>query len=102
MASASAALDPAAVRRIARLARIRLADEDVAQLQTELGAILGWIEQLNEVDVSGVDPLASVGSATLALRADAVTDGEPDRGGAGQCAGTIRVLLHRAESGRIR
>jgi aspartyl-tRNA(Asn)/glutamyl-tRNA(Gln) amidotransferase subunit C len=75
MASASAALDPAAVRRIARLARIRLADEDVAQLQTELGAILGWIEQLNEVDVSGVDPLASVGSATLALREDAVTDG---------------------------
>jgi aspartyl-tRNA(Asn)/glutamyl-tRNA(Gln) amidotransferase subunit C len=75
MASASAALDPAAVRRIARLARIRLADEDVAQLQTELGAILGWIEQLNEVDVSGVEPLASVGSATLALRADVVTDG---------------------------
>ena len=76
MASASAALDPAAVRRIARLARIRLADEDVAQLQTELGAILGWIEQLNEVDVSGVDPLASVGSATLALRVDVVTDGD--------------------------
>ena len=75
MANASAALDPAAVRRIARLARIRLADEDVAQLQTELGAILGWIEQLNEVDVSGVDPLASVGSATLALRADVVTEG---------------------------
>jgi aspartyl-tRNA(Asn)/glutamyl-tRNA(Gln) amidotransferase subunit C len=76
MASASAALDPAAVRRIARLARIRLADEDVAQLQAELGAILGWIEQLDEVDVSGVDPLASVGSATLALRADAVTEGD--------------------------
>jgi aspartyl-tRNA(Asn)/glutamyl-tRNA(Gln) amidotransferase subunit C len=76
MASASAALDPAAVRRIARLARIRLADEDVAQLQTELGAILGWIELLDEVDVSGVDPLASVGSATLALRADVVTEGD--------------------------
>ena len=76
MASASAALDPAAVRRIARLARIRLADEDVAQLQTELGAILGWIELLDEVDVSGVDPLASVGSATLALREDVVTDGD--------------------------
>ncbi len=76
MASASAALDPAAVRRIARLARIRLADEDVAQLQTELGAILGWIEQLNEVDVSGVDPLASVGAATLALRPDVVTEGD--------------------------
>jgi aspartyl-tRNA(Asn)/glutamyl-tRNA(Gln) amidotransferase subunit C len=76
MASASHALDPAAVRRIARLARIRLADEDVAQLQTELGAILGWIEQLNEVDVSGVDPLASVGAATLALRPDVVTEGD--------------------------
>jgi len=76
MASASHALDPAAVRRIARLARIRLADEDVAQLQSELGAILGWIEQLNEVDVSGVDPLASVGAAALALRADVVTEGD--------------------------
>jgi aspartyl-tRNA(Asn)/glutamyl-tRNA(Gln) amidotransferase subunit C len=76
MASSSSSLDPAVVRRIARLARIRLADEDVAQLQTELGAILGWIEQLNEVDVSGVNPLASVGSATLALREDLVTDGD--------------------------
>jgi len=76
MASASHALDPAAVRRIARLARIRLADEDVAQLQSELGAILGWIEQLNEVDVSGVDPLASVGAAALELRADVVTEGD--------------------------
>jgi aspartyl-tRNA(Asn)/glutamyl-tRNA(Gln) amidotransferase subunit C len=75
MASASAALDPAAVRRIARLARIRLADEDVGQLQAELGGILGWIEQLNEVDVSGVDPLASVGSAVLTPREDVVTDG---------------------------
>jgi len=56
--------------------RIRLADEDVAQLQAELGAILGWIEQLNEVDVSGVDPLASVGAATLAMREDVVTDGD--------------------------
>jgi aspartyl-tRNA(Asn)/glutamyl-tRNA(Gln) amidotransferase subunit C len=74
--SASSALDPAAVRRIARLARIRLADEDVAQLQTELAAILGWIEQLNEVDVSGVDPLASVGAALLAMRADVVTEGD--------------------------
>jgi aspartyl-tRNA(Asn)/glutamyl-tRNA(Gln) amidotransferase subunit C len=75
MTSASAALDPAAVRRIARLARIRLAEEDVAQLQTELGAILGWIEQLDQVDVSGIDPLASVGQATLTMRDDVVTDG---------------------------
>lgn len=73
MATSSAPLDPAVVRRIARLARIRLADEDVAQLQTELGSILGWIEQLNEVDVSGVDPLATVGAAAMTMREDVVT-----------------------------
>ena len=76
MASPSASLDPATVRRIARLARIRLAERDVAQLQGELGAILGWIEQLNEVDVSGVDPLANIGAASLTMREDVVTDGE--------------------------
>jgi aspartyl-tRNA(Asn)/glutamyl-tRNA(Gln) amidotransferase subunit C len=75
MASSSAPLDPAVVRRIARLARIRLADGDVAQLQTELGSIIGWIEQLNEVDVSGVDPLANIGAAAMTMRADVVTDG---------------------------
>lgn len=75
MASSSSPLDPAVVRRIARLARIRLADEDVAQLQTELGSILGWIEQLNEVDVSGVDPLANIGASAMTLRDDVVTDG---------------------------
>jgi aspartyl-tRNA(Asn)/glutamyl-tRNA(Gln) amidotransferase subunit C len=76
MAASSSPLDPETVRRIARLARIRLADEDVAQLQTELGAILGWIEQLNEVDVSGVDPLANIGAAALTMREDVVTDGD--------------------------
>lgn len=76
MASSSAPLDPAVVRRIARLARIRLADEDVAQLQAELGSIIGWIEQLNEVDVSGVDPLANIGAAAMTLRDDVVTDGD--------------------------
>ena len=75
MASSSSPLDPAVVRRIARLARIRLADEDVAQLQTELGSIIGWIEQLNEVDVSGVDPLANIGAAAMTMRDDVVTDG---------------------------
>ena len=68
-------LDAATVRRIAALARIHVDEAEVATLQQELNGILGWIEQLNEVDVSGVDPLASVGSATLALRADVVTDG---------------------------
>ena len=68
-------LDPATVRRIAKLARIRLEDSEVAQLQTELGGILGWIEQLNEVDVAGIEPLASTDNAALRLRDDVVNDG---------------------------
>ncbi|GAB0114848.1 Asp-tRNA(Asn)/Glu-tRNA(Gln) amidotransferase subunit GatC [Acidisoma sp. C75] len=76
MSSATSPLDPATVRRIARLARLRLADGEVAQLQGELGTILGWIEQLSEVDVSGVDPLANIGAASLPMREDRVTDGD--------------------------
>lgn len=68
-------LDPATVRRIARLARIRLDDADVPRLQTELNGILGWIEQLNEVDVEGVEPLAGAVQMALKMRADTVTDG---------------------------
>ena len=52
------ALDPAAVRRIATLARIRVEDADLATLAAELNGILGWIEQLNEVNVDGIEPLA--------------------------------------------
>ncbi len=69
------ALDPATVRRIAKLARIRVTDEEVAQLQTELSGILGWIEQLNEVDVSAVAPLAGISHQRLPMREDKVTDG---------------------------
>lgn len=69
------ALDPATVRRIAKLARIRVTEEEVARLQTELSGILGWIEQLNEVDVEGITPLAGVGHQQLPVREDAVTDG---------------------------
>ena len=68
-------LDPATVRRIARLARIRLDDADVPQLQTELNGILGWIEQLNEVNVDGVEPLTGGAQMALKMRADEVTDG---------------------------
>lgn len=68
-------LDPATVRRIAKLARIRVEDAEVAKLQTELNAILGWIEQLNEVDVSDVEPIASGAAMALRMRADEVTDG---------------------------
>jgi aspartyl-tRNA(Asn)/glutamyl-tRNA(Gln) amidotransferase subunit C len=83
-------LDPATVKRIARLARIRLEDEAVPRLQGELNNILGWIETLSEVDVEGVTPLTGGAQIALRMRADAVTDGgiaakilanAPDRAG---------------------
>lgn len=83
-------LDDATVRRIAKLARIRVEDADVARLRGELNGILGWIEQLQEVDVQGVQPLTGAAQMALRLREDAVTDGgnaeavlsnAPDRAG---------------------
>jgi aspartyl-tRNA(Asn)/glutamyl-tRNA(Gln) amidotransferase subunit C len=83
-------LDPATVRRIAKLARIRVDETQVAQLQTELSGILSWIEQLNEVDVQGVEPLTGGAQMALRLRDDVVNDGgmaekvlanAPDRAG---------------------
>ncbi len=68
-------LDAATVRRIAKLARIRVDEAQVAQLQAELGGILGWIEQLDEVDVSRVEPLAGAAHMALRLREDVVSDG---------------------------
>ena len=68
-------LDPATIRRIAALARIRMTDSEVATLQAELNGILGWIEQLNEVDVEGVAPLTGAAQMALKMRDDAVTDG---------------------------
>lgn len=68
-------LDPATIRRIASLARIRVTDPEVATLQAELNGILGWIEQLNEVDVEGVAPLTGAAQMALKMRDDVVTDG---------------------------
>ncbi len=68
-------LDPATIRRIARLARIRVEEEDVARLQAELGGIIGWIEQLNEVDIDGVTPLTGAAQMALKMRDDVVTEG---------------------------
>ena len=68
-------LDPATVRRIASLARIRVEEDAIPRLQSELNSILGWIEQLNEVNVDGVEPLAGGAQMALRLREDAVTDG---------------------------
>ena len=69
-------LDPATVRRIAKLARIRVDDADVARLQNELSGILAWIDMLNEVDVEGVEPLTGGAQMALKMRDDVVTDGD--------------------------
>jgi aspartyl-tRNA(Asn)/glutamyl-tRNA(Gln) amidotransferase subunit C len=68
-------VDQATVRRIARLARIKLDEADVPQMQDELNAILSFVEQLNEVDVDGVEPMTSVTPMAMKLRPDLVTDG---------------------------
>ncbi|MBR0653747.1 Asp-tRNA(Asn)/Glu-tRNA(Gln) amidotransferase subunit GatC [Plastoroseomonas arctica] len=68
-------LDQATVRRVAALARLHVEEADVVRLQGELNGILGWIEQLQEVDVTGVEPMAGGGASALRWRADAVTDG---------------------------
>jgi len=68
-------VDEATVARIAKLARIAITPEEAARLAPELGNILGWIEQLGEVDTSGVEPMTAVIPNTLRLREDRVTDG---------------------------
>ena len=69
-------VDAATVRRIAHLARIAVADEEVEHLQGELNAMLAFVEQLAEVDVEGVEPMTSVTPMTMKKRADVVTDGD--------------------------
>ncbi|GAB5427141.1 MAG: Asp-tRNA(Asn)/Glu-tRNA(Gln) amidotransferase subunit GatC [Devosia indica] len=68
-------VDAATVKRIGRLARIRIEEEEVAAYQTELNAILGFVEQLGEVDVAGVEAMTSVTPMTLRHREDVVSDG---------------------------
>lgn len=63
------------VRRIARLARIAVSDGEADALKGELNTILGFVELLEEVDVSGVEPMTSVVDVTMKTRDDAVTDG---------------------------
>jgi aspartyl-tRNA(Asn)/glutamyl-tRNA(Gln) amidotransferase subunit C len=69
-------VDTATVARIAALARIRMSEAEVAALVPELNNILGWVEQLGEVDVAGVEPMTAVIPNTLRLREDKVTDGK--------------------------
>ena len=68
-------VDATTVRRIAHLARIAVADAEVADLQSELNAMLAFVEQLNEVDVRGIEPMTSVIPMALKMREDKVTDG---------------------------
>ena len=69
------AVDRATVSRIAKLARIRLPEQDLDPLAGELSNILTWIEQLSELDTEGVAPMTSVVAVALPKRADQVTDG---------------------------
>ena len=69
------AVDRATVARIAKLARIRLPEQDLDPLAGELSNILTWIEQLSELDTEGVAPMTSVVAVELPRRADQVTDG---------------------------
>ena len=69
------AIDAATVKKVARLARIRVAEAELEPLAGELSGILAWIEQLNEVDTDGVAPMASTEAVSLPLRDDVVTDG---------------------------
>jgi aspartyl-tRNA(Asn)/glutamyl-tRNA(Gln) amidotransferase subunit C len=68
-------VDAKTVRRIAQLARIAVAEEEVDHLQAELNAMLTFVEQLSEVDVSGIEPMTSVTPMALKRRVDKVTDG---------------------------
>lgn len=74
------ALDTDTVRRIAHLARIHIPEEELEALAGELSNIIGWVEQLAEVDTAGVEPMTSVVETTLKQRDDVVTDGGyPDK-----------------------
>lgn len=69
-------VDQATVRRIARLARIRISDAEAESLKGELNGILDWVEQLSSVDTSGVEPMTRVVAQAALMRDDVVTDGD--------------------------
>ena len=68
-------IDATTVRRIAHLARVAVADDEVEHLRGEINAILAFVEQLAEVNVDGVEPMTSVTPMTMKKRPDVVTDG---------------------------
>lgn len=68
-------VDTKTVKRVAHLARIAVNDDEAERMTKELNAILGFVEQLNEVDVTGIEPLTSVMPMALRMREDNITDG---------------------------
>jgi aspartyl-tRNA(Asn)/glutamyl-tRNA(Gln) amidotransferase subunit C len=68
-------VDANTVKRIGRLARIRIEEDEVAGYQNEINSILGFVEQLSEINVDGVEPMTSVMPMTLRRRDDVITDG---------------------------
>lgn len=69
-------VDEATVRRIARLARMRITDDEAKSLVGELSGILDWVEQLDDVDTANVEPMTRVVAQAMTMRDDVVTDGE--------------------------
>ncbi len=69
-------VDAATVRKVAKLARIAVEDDEIEPLANEISGILDWVEQLQEVDVSGVEPMTSAVPMRLKRREDVVTDGD--------------------------
>ena len=69
-------IDAETIRRVARLARIAVREDEVVHLQGEVNAVLAFVEQLNEVNIEGVEPMTSVTPMEMKKRADVVNDGE--------------------------
>ncbi|WP_271893789.1 Asp-tRNA(Asn)/Glu-tRNA(Gln) amidotransferase subunit GatC [Candidatus Phyllobacterium onerii] len=69
-------VDISTVKRVAHLARIAVTEDDAARMTGQLNTILGFVEQLNEVNVDGVEPMTSVTPMAMKKRADVVDDGE--------------------------
>lgn len=68
-------MDQNTIKKVAKLARIRLTDKEVGEYTEKLGGILKWVEQLQAINTDGVEPMAGVGEYTLRWREDKITDG---------------------------
>ncbi len=86
-------VDADTVRRIAHLARIAVAESEVEHLRGELNAMLAFVEQLQEVNVEGVEPMTSVTPMAMKKRHDVVTDGEDRRRRSQECAAERRSIF---------